>query len=122
MQLTKNFQHSEFACNCGCGQMPDPNDLEFKMLVAKLQNVRDECGFPLHITSGYRCPKQNKKVGGVKDSSHLAGLAVDIAVESDFTRLLFLRSAVKYFGRIGIANKYIHVDVDVTKDDAIWVY
>ncbi len=33
---------------------------------------------PIHISSGYRCPRLNKAVGGVKNSQHLTGQAVDI--------------------------------------------
>lgn len=33
---------------------------------------------PIHITSGFRTPELNKKVGGVPDSDHKYGCAVDI--------------------------------------------
>lgn len=39
---------------------------------------------PFFINSGYRCPKLNVKVGGVKNSQHLQGLAADISV-TNFT-------------------------------------
>ena len=33
---------------------------------------------PLFISSGYRCPRLNKAVGGVKNSQHLQGQPADI--------------------------------------------
>ena len=35
----------------------------------------------LHITSGYRDPNRNRAVGGVSDSDHLQGRAVDLNIE-----------------------------------------
>lgn len=123
MQISKNFQLSEFACKCGCSQMPDPNSLEFKHLVCKLQTIRDECKFPLKITSGYRCQKHNKSIGGKSDSSHLVGLAVDIEIKNDYSRLIFLESAIKAgIKRIGIAKDFIHIDTNDTKNNALWIY
>ena len=45
-----------------------------------LQPLRDKLGKPIIITSGYRCPRLNQAVGGVKNSQHLEGKAVDIVV------------------------------------------
>jgi zinc D-Ala-D-Ala carboxypeptidase len=42
-----------------------------------LQPLRDVLG-PLHISSGWRCERLNKLVGGVPDSWHLIGCAADI--------------------------------------------
>jgi hypothetical protein len=48
-----------------------------------LELVRGVLGSrPLIITSGYRCPELNKKVGGVADSAHVKGLAADIVCPS----------------------------------------
>ena len=33
---------------------------------------------PLHISSGYRCPRLNKAIGGVKNSQHMQGQAADV--------------------------------------------
>jgi zinc D-Ala-D-Ala carboxypeptidase len=123
MQLTKNFTLEEFQCPCGCGASPDPENYEFKYFVGKLQEIRDLCKFSLKINSGFRCKKHNAKVGGKKDSSHLLGIAVDIAIANDYTRLAFLSSAIQVgIKRIGIAKTYIHVDVDDGKDNAVWLY
>jgi zinc D-Ala-D-Ala carboxypeptidase len=122
MQLSKNFTLAEFQCPC-CGSSPDPDNAEFKYFVGKLQEIRDLCKFSLKINSGFRCKKHNSKVGGEKDSSHLTGLAVDIAINNDYTRLAFLSSAIQVgIKRIGIAKTYIHVDVDDSKDNACWLY
>lgn len=46
-----------------------------------LQPLRDAWGEPLHINSGYRCPKLNAAVGGVPTSQHTKGEAADIKAE-----------------------------------------
>ena len=48
------------------------------LAVLILEPLREACGHPLIITSGYRCPQLNSAVGGVKNSYHLLGLAADI--------------------------------------------
>ena len=39
-------------------------------------------GVPIIINSGYRSPQLNRKIGGVPNSNHLTGCAVDIRVEN----------------------------------------
>ena len=50
-------------------------------LLKKLTELRGIIEKPVYITSGYRCPEYNHKVGGVVNSYHLIGLAVDIKVK-----------------------------------------
>lgn len=47
-------------------------------LMEFLDGLRKEWGSPIRITSGYRCPQLNKKVGGVPTSAHQIGYAVDM--------------------------------------------
>lgn len=47
-----------------------------------LDPLRRLYGKPIIITSGYRCPELNKKVGGVANSWHTLGNAADIHVSS----------------------------------------
>lgn len=47
-----------------------------------LDPLRQAWGKPITVTSGYRCPKLNKAVGGVATSQHLKGEAVDITTGS----------------------------------------
>lgn len=58
-----------------------PQDAEIiehiEELIEFVDGVRAAWGGPLIVTSGYRCPQLNEKVGGAKTSAHLAGYAVD---------------------------------------------
>ena len=52
-----------------------------KRMCEKLEEVRSLFGKPIKITSFYRCPELNKKVGGSKTSAHMNGLACDFTVK-----------------------------------------
>ena len=41
------------------------------IFLKKLDDARGRAKIPFKITSGYRTPKHNTKVGGVKNSSHI---------------------------------------------------
>lgn len=48
-----------------------------------LDPLREAWGKPIVVTSGYRCTKLNKAVGGSSRSQHCKGEAVDIRTLSD---------------------------------------
>ena len=48
-----------------------------------LEPLRVAMNRPIKISSGYRCEKLNKAVGGVYNSQHLKGQAVDIDIQGD---------------------------------------
>lgn len=70
-----NFTQSEFTCPCGCGRNNISHDL-----VRVCQRLRDHFDAPLEPSSGLRCPEHNAKVGGVPNSKHLSGRAVDFRI------------------------------------------
>lgn len=72
MKVSKYTSQSEVACKCGCNGIPT------KEMLAKFDEIREAYGKPIHITSGYRCEAQNKKIGGAKNSNHVKGNAIDI--------------------------------------------
>lgn len=77
------------------------------------------------VPSGYRTDSHNEKVGGKPDSSHLKGLAVDIAYKNTFDAFVMLIAlAMHGFFRFGIdtKRKFIHADMDKTKNPSIWTY
>lgn len=49
-----------------------------RLVVNVLDPLRRAYGKPIHISSGYRCPKLNSLVGGSKASDHMTGCAADI--------------------------------------------
>ena len=117
----KYFNPSEFSCNCGCGggySDMDPDAL------AMLDAARESANIPFHITSAFRCAKHNKAVGGVEDSAHTTGHAVDILARSGFEKWRIVHGLKKAgFVRIGISNKFIHADNDPEKPQhVIWTY
>lgn len=116
--MTKNFKRSEFMCKCGCGLVNIS-----RTLVHMLQRARDIFGMPMNITSGCRCEKHNRNVGGVADSDHITsetkeGQAADISYKNG-KELFLLISALLTVGfvRIGInfKHKFVHVDISKTK-------
>ena len=111
----KHFKQEEFTCKCGCG-FNNIND----ELVLLLDIARGLAKVPFSINSACRCEKHNKKVGGVKDSSHCKGLAVDIACNDDKRRFIIVSALISVgFNRIIIYDTFIHVDIDMEKSNPI---
>ena len=78
----RNFIVGEFRCKC-CGDLPENARPNVVALVDNLLDaVRDIFGGAIKVNSGYRCPRHNAKVGGVKNSQHLSGEAADICAET----------------------------------------
>lgn len=76
-KLSENFSVREFSCKGrGCCSTTLVDD----KLVEYLQQIRDHFGKPVTVTSGHRCAKHNKSVGGVTASRHMKGQAADIVV------------------------------------------
>jgi uncharacterized protein YcbK (DUF882 family) len=60
--LSANFSLREMQCKCGC-KAPVGVVKNLQILAQALQQLRDLAGGPLVVTSGYRCPAHNTKVG-----------------------------------------------------------
>lgn len=87
----------------------------------KLDRARQLFDFPIIITSGYRDPARNIEVGGVKDSAHEAGKAVDIrCADAELQKRLIWALCVAGFKRIGVYDKHIHCDTDGDKPSPVY--
>lgn len=85
-------------------------------LVFKLERARELFDGPIVITSGYRDPDHNTAAGGVKDSSHTTGQAVDIrCADSEMQKKLCWALGSAGFRRIGVYDRHVHVDTDEMK-------
>lgn len=90
-------------------------------LVNMLNEAREISGVPFIITSGYRDPQKNDGVGGVKDSAHTKGLAVDIRASDEILgKMIAFGLGKAGFVRAGFYTKHIHVDIDKEKPQVIW--
>ena len=52
-----------------------------------LDPIREDWGSPIIVSSGYRCPELNAKVGGVKTSGHLYGYCADLQVKGGMKKI-----------------------------------
>lgn len=88
----KHFKRSEFDCKCGCGL----NNISLK-IVKIADDVREHFNNRAIVTSGTRCRTHNQDVGGVSNSKHLIGHAIDMYVEnvSWYDLLVYLKTLEK---------------------------
>lgn len=105
----KYFKDSEFACPC-CGK-----NIEKDGIKRIADEIREHFGVPAIITSGTRCAKHNKEVGGVANSWHLYGNAIDIYVQGvsgqqllNFCKQIVNRGSARY--TYYITGQACHID------------
>ena len=73
------FRRAEFRCQCGgkfCNGFPTEMAEETVRLA---DEIRRRAGVPLKVNSGVRCKQHNADAGGVWNSLHLTGQAIDLA-------------------------------------------
>lgn len=115
--LSKNFKSTEFDCH---GSDCCSTTLIDEALVKYIQQIRDNFGKAVIISSGYRCPTHNKNVGGATGSYHAKGQAADIYING-----VAPAEIAKYAESIGIKGiglyetssdgYFVHVDTRTTK-------
>lgn len=97
-KVTKDFKPTEFRCNCGhCTGYPSyMKQVELK----HIQKIRDHYKKPMTITSGMRCSYENNRVGGVRNSGHLRGYAVDFYMKGVTDTVEHRKSALSYMKKL----------------------
>lgn len=132
-KLSEHFYKSEFACHCGCGfglRDGDINPLLLEILEAIRNHVSEVMSVdtPIHINSGCRCNHWNWVIGGVQNSYHRKGMAVDIRQPEGLDYDAFhticeahLDRLNKNLGGLGYykARRFVHIDVQ-TKERRRW--
>lgn len=115
MQLTQNFTLNEFKSKDGKEFPLDViNNLRF--LSVQLQTLRNALGKSISITSGYRSPEHNKKIGGALNSFHVKGMAADIQVPGMTPKEVYdkieelIKSGSIVQGGLGLYKSWVHYD------------
>lgn len=135
MQNWPFFKADELRCKCGNCDGGTMN----KFFMRRLISVREDLGFPLILSSGYRCPAHNAKESSTGlTGPHTTGRAVDIQVYGH--RAMLLAQAAYRYGIVGVnhgglgisqkgpyAKRFLHLD-DLTAQDIagprpwVWSY
>jgi len=107
----------DLACKC-CGALPEQGI--YQKLLDGLNLMSQIIDF--HIESGYRCAKNNAQAGGLKDSAHRYGFAVDLHPIPDGTVSDLATATRGLFPRegLGVYDWGIHVDTIPWPRPGMW--
>ena len=97
-------------------QSPDTKTVMIDPKVLRcLDKLMQTCTTPIMITSGYRTPAHNEKVGGAKHSFHMRGMAVDCYQQEHTGKedmIAFAKRGLEAGFTIAIVYKgHVHFDV-----------
>lgn len=75
------FTRDEFKCKCG-GRFCNGYPAEMQEAVVRIADAaRAHFGRPAHVISGLRCKQWNAHEGGVANSQHMYGEAIDLRID-----------------------------------------
>lgn len=108
------FDRSEFRCKCGgryCNGFPNEPD---RKLLRVADRVREHFSSAAIVSSGVRCEVHNANVGGVANSRHLTGKAMDFCIEgktaAQVLAYVWQQPEIRY--AYDIDGTYVHMDVE----------
>jgi len=123
MFITPHFTLSEMtvsqtAARAGLDNTPSPEVISnLRLLCQALEHVRALFASPVIISSGYRSPTVNARVGGARNSQHISGLAADFTVIGIANREVIRRvseSVVAFDQLILEFDNWVHLSVSAT--------
>lgn len=115
-KLSENFSFDEFV-NRDDPERPSGPALKYMIQLCEhvLEPLRSWLGKPIQITSGFRSPAHNARIGGAKNSLHTTGMAADIAVGGipEQIKVAAFLSKLGEVGGIGLyeSKGIVHVDI-----------
>ncbi len=108
--ISEHFLYSDFICPC-CDRIKIVPGLY--QHIALMEQMAELSGREILVTSGYRCKRHNREIGGAPGSWHLL-FATDITVDGgDETALseLYNMAVDIGFGGIGLYETHLHLDL-----------
>jgi len=112
-QGIRYFTREEFRCKCG-GRYCDGFPAEMRRKVVQVADrAREHFGKPGHVVSGLRCPRHNADSGGVENSQHMSGEAIDLRIEgvSADALLAFVTAQPEIRYAYSINETNVHFDI-----------
>lgn len=111
----EELTHSATADAHNISNVPDERQTECIEALMRdcLDPIRELWGLRLIVNSGYRCPRLNALVGGVKNSQHMRGEAADITTNSSTQNALLFKK---------VANSDIDFDQLILEAGANWIH
>lgn len=106
------FTREEFQCKCGKYCNGYPAEMR-QQAVILADRARKYFGRPGYVVSGLRCRQHNANVGGVTNSQHMFGEAVDLQIDGvdadQLLEYLLQQPEVRYAYKINDTN--VHFDI-----------
>lgn len=100
MKLSEHFSLAEFTASQTATRLGIDNSLPQELYTNArrtcilLEEARQILGKPIHINSGYRCPKLNERIGGSQTSAHMQALAADFVCHEFGTPLQICQALI----------------------------
>jgi uncharacterized protein YcbK (DUF882 family) len=114
----KHLDMKLYPCRC-CGLATIT--AEFADLLDVFELELEKRGWGIHVNCGYRCPQHNSEVGGVMNSRHMLGEAIDMCVAHpagvtpqqlyDFINAALGGTSGEYQGGLGLYKTFVHLDI-----------
>lgn len=109
----EHITRKECACKCGgryCNGYPAEMQ---KDVVVVANRARKHFGAPIHIISGLRCEQHNANEGGVWNSQHMYGEALDVRIDGrtadELLAFFVTQPEIRYAYAINRTN--VHIDI-----------
>ncbi|OCG36962.1 D-Ala-D-Ala carboxypeptidase family metallohydrolase [Gilliamella sp. Gris1-4] len=127
-KLTEHFTLEEFTRSTTASRLKIDNSVpadlmpNVQLTATHLELARKALGKPIIITSGYRCPALNARVGGVATSAHTQGLAVDFKSSFGSPKDICQRlidANVQFDKLIQEHNQWVHIGFSPTNNRQI---
>lgn len=118
------FHTREMSCQC---TLPSCKEQKIsRELIRRLHSVRASYGYPVLITSGYRCHghQEELRAKGYETSKnvsqHELGQAADIKSLTPDHMGALQSAASQYFTVLGVSSRFLHVDTRLSR--LFWKY
>lgn len=127
MQLSKNFSLSELLKSETAKRFDYKEQFNPPYLIREnlkdlceniLQPLRSYLMTPIIISSGYRCERLNKRIGGAKNSDHMYGRAADINGTNGHTNRDLFNAAIS----LGLPFDQLIAEYPDSQGEPDWIH